>query len=132
VASSLVALAVHGPLQEEASRLPKSDPLPAAALLPSFGRVRAGLLAACCSQRGAYALLTPFGFRLRAVGLAPIAALRRYLPRAHGGDDLALSRALAGLAGAFEGRPGDRTALRGLSAGTATAIAVALAPDRSG
>jgi simple sugar transport system permease protein len=130
VASSLVALAVHGPLQEASRAYPKSDPLPAAALLPSFGRVHAGLLVALLLAALAQALLyrTPFGFRLRAVGLAPTAA--RFAGIAPGRiavTTLALSGALAGLAGAFEVAGVTGQLYEGLSAGTGyTAIAVAL------
>jgi simple sugar transport system permease protein len=130
VASSLVALAIHGPLQEASRAYPKSDPLPAAALLPSFGRVHAGLLAALLLAALAHALLqrTPFGFRLRAVGLAPTAArFAGISPERMAVTTLALSGALAGLAGAFEVAGVTGQLYEGLSAGTGyTAIAVAL------
>jgi len=130
VASSLVALAIHGPLQEAARAYPKSDPFPAAALLPSFGRVHAGLLAALSLAVLLHALLsrTPFGFRLRAVGLAPTAArFAGISPERIAVTTLALSGALAGLAGAFEVAGVTGQLYEGLSAGTGyTAIAVAL------
>jgi len=130
VASSLVALAVHGPLQEAARAYPKSDPFPAAALLPSFGRVHAGLLAALLLAVLFHFLVsrTPFGFRLRAVGLAPTAArFAGISPERIAVTTLALSGALAGLAGAFEVAGVTGQLYEGLSAGTGyTAIAVAL------
>lgn len=130
VATGLVALAIHGPLQEAARAYPKSDPFPAAALLPSFGRVHAGLLAALLLACLLHALVlrTPFGFRLRAVGLAPNAA--RFAGISPGRitvTTLALSGALAGLAGAFEVAGVTGQLYEGISAGTGyTAIAVAL------
>lgn len=130
VASSLVALAIHGPLQEAARAYPKSDPFPSAALLPSFGRVHAGLLAALLLAALLHALLyrAPFGFRLRAVGLAPTAArFAGISPERMAVATLALSGALAGLAGAFEVSGVTGQLYEGLSAGTGyTAIAVAL------
>jgi simple sugar transport system permease protein len=130
VAISLVALAVHGPLQEAARAYPKSDPFPAAALLPSFGRVHAGLLAAMLLALLLHALLfrTPFGFRLRAVGLAPTAArFAGISPERIAVTTLALSGALAGFAGAVEVAGVTGQLYEGLSAGTGyTAIAVAL------
>jgi simple sugar transport system permease protein len=130
VASALVALAVHGPLQEAARAYPKSDALPAAALLPALGRVHAGLLAALLLAGLAWWLLfrTPFGFRLRAVGLAPGAArFAGISPERLVVATLALSGALAGLAGAFEVAGVTGQLYEGLSAGTGyTAIAVAL------
>jgi simple sugar transport system permease protein len=128
VASSLVALAIHGPLQEAARAYPKSDPFPA--MLPSFGRVHAGLLAALLLALLLYALLfrTPFGFRLRAVGLAPTAArFAGISPERIAVTTLALSGALAGFAGAVEVAGVTGQLYEGLSAGTGyTAIAVAL------
>jgi simple sugar transport system permease protein len=130
VATGLVALAVHGPLQEASRAYPKSDPLPAAALLPSFGRVHAGLLAALLLSVLVYALLfrTPFGFRLRAVGLAPTAArFAGIAPERLAVTTLALSGALAGFAGAVEVSGVTGQLYEGLSAGSGyTAIAVAL------
>jgi simple sugar transport system permease protein len=130
VASSLVALAIHGPLQEAARAYPKSDPFPAAALLPSIGRVHAGLLAALLLALLLHALLfrTPFGFRLRAVGLAPTAArFAGISPERIALSTLALSGALAGFAGAVEVAGVTGQLYEGLSAGTGyTAIAVAL------
>lgn len=130
VASSLVALAIHGPLQEAARAYPKSDPFPAAALLPSFGRVHAGLLVAVLLAivLHGWVLRTPSGFRLRAVGLAPNAArFAGISPERIAVTTLACSGALAGLAGAFEVAGVTGQLYEGLSAGTGyTAIAVAL------
>jgi simple sugar transport system permease protein len=128
VASCLVALAIHGPLQEAARAYPKSDPFPAAAMLPAFGRVHAGLLLGLLLALGLHALVfrTPFGFRLRAVGLAPTAARCGISPERLA-STLALSGALAGLAGACEVAGVTGQLYEGLSAGTGyTAIAVAL------
>jgi simple sugar transport system permease protein len=130
VAVSLVALAVQGPLQEAARAYPKSDPFPAAALLPAFGRVHAGLLVGLVLACLLHDLVfrTPFGFRLRAVGLAPLAArFAGISPVRVAVATLALSGALAGLAGAFEVAGVTGQLYEGLSAGTGyTAIAVAL------
>ena len=131
VATSLVALAIHGPLQEASRAYPKSDPFPAAALLPSLGpRARRPARGACCSRFLLHALLfrTPFGFRLRAVGLAPTAArFAGISPERIAVTTLALSGALAGFAGAVEVAGVTGQLYEGLSAGTGyTAIAVAL------
>jgi simple sugar transport system permease protein len=130
VASCLVALAIHGPLQEAARAYPKSDPFPAAAMLPALGRVHAGLLVGLLLAFALQALVfrTPFGFRLRAVGLAPVAArFAGISPERLALSTLALSGALAGLAGAFEVAGVTGQLYEGLSAGTGyTAIAVAL------
>ena len=130
VASCLVALAIHGPLQEASRAYPKSDPFPAEAMLPALGRVHAGLLVALLLALLAQALVfrTPFGFRLRAVGLAPTAArFAGISPERMALWTLVLSGALAGLAGAFEVAGVTGQLYEGLSAGTGyTAIAVAL------
>ncbi len=130
VAGSLVALAIQGPLQEAARAYPKSDPFPAAALLPSLGRVHVGLLVALALVWLAHVLVfrTAFGFRLRAVGLAPKAArFAGISPERIALTTLVLSGALAGLAGAFEVAGVTGQLYAGLSAGTGyTAIAVAL------
>ena len=76
VAIQLVALAVHGPLQEAVGAYPKSDPLPPAALLPAAGRLHLGIPAALLLAAAAAGLLlrTAIGFRMRAVGLSARAA----------------------------------------------------------
>jgi simple sugar transport system permease protein len=130
VAACLVALAVHGPLQEAARAYPKSDPFPPAALLPAFGRVHAGLLVGLVLALALHYVVssTPFGFRLRAVGLAPAAArFAGISPERVAFLALALSGAIAGIAGAFEVAGVTGQLYEGLSAGTGyTAIAVAL------
>jgi len=130
VASAGVALAVQGPLQEAARAYPKSDPFPEAALLPALGRVHAGLLVALVLAVVLHEVVwrTPFGFRLRAVGLAPRAArFAGISPERVAAITLALSGALAGLAGAFEVSGVTGQLYEGLSAGAGyTAIAVAL------
>jgi simple sugar transport system permease protein len=130
IAIELVALAVHGPLQEAAGAYPKSDPLPAAAMLPAVERVHAGVAAALAAALGTWVLLfrTAAGFRLRAVGLSPRAArFAGISPERHGLAALVLGGALAGLAGAFEVAGVTGQLYEGLSPGHGyTAIAVAL------
>lgn len=130
IAIQLVALAVHGPLQEAAAAYPQSDPLPAAARLPALGRLHAGAAAALLMAGAAWWLLfrTPTGFRLRAVGLAPRAArFAGISPARYGVLALALAGALAGLAGALEVAGVTGRLYEGLSPGHGyTAIAVAL------
>ncbi len=130
VAIQCVALAVQGPLQEASRAYPQSDALPLAALLPSLGRVHAGvglaLLLALCGHwlvfHGAV------GFRMRAVGLSPRAARFAGIPPERiGVGILVLGGALAGLAGAFEVSGVTGRLYEGLSPGYGyTAIAVAL------
>ena len=130
VAIQMVALAVHGPLQEVAGAYPKSDPLPVAAMLPAVGRLHAGLAAALALAFATQILLfrSTIGFRLRAVGHAPNAArFAGISPPRYGGLVLAVAGGLAGLAGAFEVAGVTGTLYEGLSPGTGyTAIAVAL------
>ncbi len=130
VAIQMVALAVHGPLQEVAGAYPKSDPLPVAAMLPAVGRLHAGLAAALTLAFATQILLfrSAVGFRLRAVGHAPHAArFAGISPQRYGGLVLAVAGGLAGLAGAFEVAGVTGTLYEGLSPGTGyTAIAVAL------
>jgi simple sugar transport system permease protein len=130
IAIQLVALAVHGPLQEAAGAYPQSDALPAAARLPALGRLHAGVGAALALAFAVHWLLfrTPLGFRLRAAGLAPRAArFAGISPERSGALALALSGALAGLAGAFEVAGVTGRLYEGLSPGHGyTAIAVAL------
>jgi simple sugar transport system permease protein len=130
VAIQMVALAVHGPLQEATGAYPKSDPLPIAAMLPAVGRLHAGLAAALALAFATQILLfrSAVGFRLRAVGHAPRAArFAGISPQRYGGLVLALAGGLAGLAGAFEVAGVTGTLYEGLSPGTGyTAIAVAL------
>jgi simple sugar transport system permease protein len=130
VAIQLVALAVHGPLQELAGAYPQSDALPAAARLPAWGRLHAGVAAAFVAALACQWLVfrTPTGFRLRAVGLSPRAArFAGISPERYGVLALALAGGLAGLAGGFEVAGVTGRLYEGLSPGHGyTAIAVAL------
>jgi len=130
VALQLVALAVHGPLQEAAGAYPKSDPLPGAAMLPAWGRLHAGLPLAIAAALAVHWLVfrTPLGFRMRAVGLSPRAArFAGISPERHAVVALALAGAVAGLAGAFEVAGVTGQLYEGISPGHGyTAIAVAL------
>ena len=130
VAIQLVAWAIQGPLQEGAGAYPQSDALPAGALLPALGRLHLGLPLALVLAFATNALLgrTALGFRLRAVGLSPVAARFAGLsPERLGTLALTLGGALAGLAGATELAGITGRLYEGLSPGTGyTAIAVAL------
>jgi ABC-type uncharacterized transport system permease subunit len=130
VAIQAVAWAVQGPLQEASGAYPQSDPLPAAARLPTLARVHAGVALAFAAALGVAWLLlrTPLGFRLRAVGHSPVAArFAGISPERYGVVALALSGALAGAAGAFEVSGVTGRLYQGLSPGYGyTAIAVAL------
>jgi ABC-type uncharacterized transport system permease subunit len=130
VAIQLVALAVHGPLQEAAGAYPKSDPFPAAALLPAIGRWHLGIAIAALLAVATEGLLfrTAVGFRMRAVGLAPRAArFAGISPERTALFTLGLGGALAGLAGAFEVAGVTGQLYEGISPGHGyTAIAVAL------
>lgn len=108
VAVALVSLMVTGPLQESRRVYPQSDPIAAAARLPILPgtRLHLGLPIAillCLGLRVLYSR-TQWGFRLRALGVGPRAAVitgrvpaGRYLAAA-----LLGSAALAGLAGGVE------------------------------
>jgi simple sugar transport system permease protein len=130
IAIQAVAWAVQGPLQEAAGAYPQSDALPAAARLPAWGRVHAGVPLALAAAAGVAWLLfrTPLGFRLRAVGHSPVAArFAGISPERHGVAALAIAGALAGAAGAFEVAGVTGRLYQGLSPGYGyTAIAVAL------
>jgi ABC-type uncharacterized transport system permease subunit len=130
VAIQLVALAVQGPLQESVGAYPKSDPFPAAAMLPAWGRLHLGLLLALVIAVAVYAVVfrSAFGFRLRAVGLSARAArFAGISPERTALAVLALSGGLAGVAGGVEVSGVTGQLFQGLSAGTGyTAIAVAL------
>jgi simple sugar transport system permease protein len=108
IALGLVGWLVHGPLMEAAGTYPQSDTVAAAARLPrlvSGYRLHGGLLLALVAAGGAGGLLfrTVLGFEMRAVGLNPVAARLAGL-RTTGAllRALALSGALAGLAGGIE------------------------------
>jgi simple sugar transport system permease protein len=130
VAIQAVAWAVQGPLQEASGAYPQSDPLPAAARLPAWGRVHAGVALALSAALGLQWLLlrTPLGFRLRAVGHSPLAARFAGIPpERYAVAALALAGGLAGAAGAFEVAGVTGRLYQGLSPGYGyTAIAVAL------
>lgn len=130
VAIQLVALAVHGPLQEVSGAYPKSDPFPVAALLPTAGRLHLGIAAAFVLALAAQWLVfrTPFGYRLRAVGHSPRAArFAGISPERISFAALAVAGAFAGLAGAFEVSGVTGRLYEGISPGHGyTAIAVAL------
>ena len=130
IAIQAVAWAVQGPLQESSGAYPQSDALPAAARLPALGRVHAGVWIAFAAALAVAWLLfrTPLGFRLRAVGLSPLAArFAGISPERHGIVAFAIAGALAGAAGAFEVAGVTGRLYQGLSPGYGyTAIAVAL------
>jgi simple sugar transport system permease protein len=130
VAIQCVALAVQGPLRDASGAYPQSDALPAAALLPSLGRVHLGVAAALLLALAGHWLLfhSGAGLRLRAVGLSPRAARFAGIPVERSAVGiLVLGGALAGLAGAFEVSGVTGRLYEGLSPGYGyTAIAVAL------
>jgi ABC-type uncharacterized transport system permease subunit len=130
IAIQAVAWAVQGPLQEASGAYPQSDALPAAARLPGVGRLHAGVWIAFAAALAVAWLLfrTPLGFRLRAVGLSPLAArFAGISPERHAVVAFAIAGALAGAAGAFEVAGVTGRLYQGLSPGYGyTAIAVAL------
>jgi simple sugar transport system permease protein len=129
-ALEVVALALHGPLQEAGGAYPMRDALPPAARLPALGRLHLGVPGAAALALLAFWLLfhTALGFRIRAVGLAPRAArFAGISPEGHGWLVLGLGGGLAGLAGACEVAGVTGRLYESLSPGTGyTAIAVAL------
>jgi simple sugar transport system permease protein len=130
VAIQLVSLAVHGPLQEVSGAYPQSDALAAAARLPAWGRIHLGVpIAAALSFGCAYLLFrTAIGFRMRAVGLSPLAARFAGIdPERQLLLTIVGAGGLAGLAGAFEVSGVTGRLFESLSPGYGyTAIAVAL------
>ncbi len=133
VAESFVSFAVQGPLQESKGIYPQSDPLPVLVRLPILPgtRLHLGLLVAVLVGIVLWVAFgrTRWGFRLRAVGEAPLAAA--VSGRISVGRTLAvglvISAALAGLAGAFEITGVTYSLYQNLSPGYGfTAIAVAL------
>jgi general nucleoside transport system permease protein len=133
VAEALVSFAVTGPLQEAQRLYPQSDPVAESARLPTLAgsRLHLGLLLAL----GLALFLwwgftrTRAGFRLKAVGLGPVAAevsgripVKRVVAYA-----LLLSGAFAGLGGGVEVSGVTYALFQNLSPGYGfTAIAVAL------
>ncbi len=130
IAIQAVALAVQGGLQEAAGAYPQSDPLPGAARLPALSRVHGGVALAFVLAAAVAWLLyrTPLGFRMRAVGLSPVAArFAGIRPERQGVLALGLAGGVAGLAGGFEVMGVTGRLYEGLSPGYGyTAIAVAL------
>lgn len=130
VALQLVSLAVHGPLQEASGAYPQSDPLAEALRLPALGRLHLGIpIAGGLAVASAWLLLrTGIGFRMRAVGLSPVAARFAGIePDRQLVLTLAGAGALAGLAGGFEVTGVTGRLYETLSPGYGyTAIAVAL------
>jgi simple sugar transport system permease protein len=130
IAIQLVALAVHGPLQEAAGAYPKSDPFPDAAMLPAFGRLHLGVAIALLLAFATQLLVfrSAAGFRMRAVGLSARAArFAGISPERYALSTLALAGGLAGLAGSFEVAGVTGQLYEGISPGHGyTAIAVAL------
>lgn len=133
VAEAVVSYAVTGPLQEAKLIYPQSDPIATAARLPLLAgtRLHLGLLLAVLLAVLLWALFarTAWGFRLRAVGLGPLAAsisggiaVKRVV-----GIALLWSGALAGLGGGVEISGVTYALFQNLSPGYGfTAIAVAL------
>lgn len=133
VAEALVSFAVTGPLQEAQRLYPQSDPIAETARLPTLAgsRLHLGLLLAL----GLALILwwvfihTRAGFRLKAVGLGPLAAeisgripVKRVVAFA-----LLISGAFAGLGGGVEVSGVSYALFQNLSPGYGfTAIAVAL------
>ncbi len=130
IAIQLVAFSIQGPLQEGTRAYPQSDAFAAGALLPAAGRLHLGLAVAVALTVAVAVLLdrTALGFRMRAVGLSPVAArFAGISPERLGTLALTLSGALAGVAGAAEIAGITGRLYEGLSPGTGyTAIAVAL------
>jgi general nucleoside transport system permease protein len=133
VAEALTSLLVQGPLQESQRIYPQSDPIAESARLPLLPgtRLHAGLLLALVGAVLLHRVFTRtlWGFRLRAVGLGPRAAeiAGRIDSRWMTALALALSGAIAGLAGGVEVAGVSHALFKNLSPGYGfTAIAVAL------
>lgn len=133
IADAVVSYAVTGPLQEAKRIYPQSDPIADAARLPILpgSRLHAGLLVALLLAILLWLLFTrtAWGFRLRAVGLGPVAAA--VSGRIPTGRVVAMallwSGALAGLGGGVEISGVTYALFQNLSPGYGfTAIAVAL------
>ncbi|MEO8031963.1 MAG: ABC transporter permease [Gemmatimonadota bacterium] len=133
VATALVSFMVTGPLQESRRVYPQSDPIAAAARLPLLPgtRLHLGLPIAVVVCMALWLLYTRtrWGFRLRALGAGPRAAM--ITGRVPAGRYLAVallgSAALAGLAGGIEISGVSYALFQNLSPGYGfTAIAAAL------
>ena len=133
VAEALVSLMVQGPLQEHTHVYPQSDPIATAARLPLLPgtRLHLGFAVALLLAAVLWYVFgrTIWGFRLRAAGLGPRAALvsgRVDVPRLTA-VALLWSGAIAGLAGGVEVGGVSYALYQNLSPGYGfTAIAVAL------
>ena len=133
VAEALVSLMVQGPLQEHTHVYPQSEPIAAAARLPVLPGTRLHLGFAVALLLAAILWYvfgrTIWGFRLRAAGLGPRAAMvsgRVDVPRLTAAA-LLWSGAIAGLAGGVEVGGVSYALYQNLSPGYGfTAIAVAL------
>ena len=133
VAEALVSLMVQGPLQEHTHVYPQSEPIAAAARLPMLPgtRLHLGFAAALLLAGILWYVFgrTVWGFRLRAAGLGPRAAMvsgRVDVPRLTA-VALLWSGAIAGLAGGVEVGGVSYALYQNLSPGYGfTAIAVAL------
>ena len=133
IADAVVSYAVTGPLQEAKRIYPQSDPIAGVARLPVLpgSRLHAGILVGLLLAILLWLLFTrtTWGFRLRAVGLGPLAAevsgripTKRVVAIA-----LLWSGALAGLGGGVEISGVTYALFQNLSPGYGfTAIAVAL------
>jgi general nucleoside transport system permease protein len=133
VALRLVSFAVTGPLQEPERLAPQTALIAEGARLARLGsgtRLHAGIYLALLATAGVAVLLflTVTGFRIRAVGLNPVAAGAARIPVARTTALAFLySGALAGLAGAVELSGVNHRIYEGSSPGYGyTAIAVAL------
>jgi simple sugar transport system permease protein len=133
VAEALVSLVVQGPLQEHTHVYPQSEPIAMVARLPMLPgtRLHLGFAAALLLAAALWYVFarTVWGFRLRAAGLGPRAALvsgRVDVPRLTA-VALLWSGAIAGLAGGVEVGGVSYALYQNLSPGYGfTAIAVAL------
>jgi simple sugar transport system permease protein len=133
VAEAVVSLMVQGPLQEHTHVYPQSEPIAMAARLPMLPgtRLHLGFAAALLLAAALWYIFarTVWGFRLRAAGLGPRAALvsgRIDVPRLTA-VALLWSGAIAGLAGGIEVGGVSYALYQNLSPGYGfTAIAVAL------
>ena len=133
IAEAMVSFAVTGPLQEARRVYPQSDPIGEAARLPLVpgSRLHLGLLLALLLAVAAWFLFTKtvWGFRLKAVGEAPLAAAisGRIPTKRVLGFALLWSGGFAGLAGGVELSGVTYSLYQNLSPGYGyTAIAVAL------
>jgi len=108
VAAQILSWLVRGPMQEAMGIIPRSGPIDASLRLPVLfqgTRIHAGILIAAVAVIGVTVLMkrTRFGFKLSVVGASEHAAQYAGIrPGAIASAALALSGALAGLAGAVE------------------------------